>query len=268
MKNVLLIDSDILAYQAAATNEVNIDWGDGVTSRFGDGIEPMRERIDEAIEGLLKKFKPVRYGVFLSCSRTENFRKDFYPAYKENRAGGLPPLTLVAARNYLLSDYGAIMWPRLEADDVMGILATSPQIRKKELGSDAPTIIASADKDMQTIPGLWYRPSAPVKKITPEFARRFHLYQTLAGDPVDGYPGAPGIGPKKAAWVLDPEMDPKWRDIVEAYSVAVARKGGVRPEFYYAQSLALTQARCAYILHAEFYDYANARPIPWTTDVP
>ena len=266
MKNshVLLIDSDIVAYQASATNEVNIDWGDGVTSHYGDGIEAMKDRIDETIDRLLRRFKPAATGIFLSCSRESNFRKLFYPLYKENRAGGTPPLTLAAARNYLISDYGGVVWPMIEADDVIGILATSPQLRKLHLGSDKPSIIVSGDKDMQTIPGLWYRPgNVNVQRITPEFARRFHLYQTLTGDPVDGYPGAPGIGPKKAAWVMSQETEPKWDDIVEAYSAAEERKTGVKPERRLVEARALTQARCAYILHEEFYDPVRKIPIPW-----
>jgi DNA polymerase-1 len=62
---------------------------------------------------------------------------------------------------------------------------------------------------MQTVPGLLFNPNKDkkVRRITPEFAQRFHLYQTLIGDQTDGYPGCPGCGPKAAEQLLDQNME-------------------------------------------------------------
>mgnify|MGYP003859969237 CR=1 FL=1 len=51
--------------------------------------------------------------------------------------------------NSLIDEYQAVIYPNLEADDVMGILATKPSKGERK-------IICSIDKDLRQIPGHLY----------------------------------------------------------------------------------------------------------------
>ncbi|MCM5691598.1 hypothetical protein GOA89_00395 [Sinorhizobium meliloti] len=70
--------------------------------------------------------------------------------------------------------------------------------------------VRSQDKDMLTSPGKLYR-GGEVIDVSPGEARYNWVMQTLTGDVTDGYPGLKGMGPVKAAKVLDkagPDEDP------------------------------------------------------------
>jgi DNA polymerase-1 len=164
--------------------------------------------------------------------------------------------------------------PRLEGDDILGILATWQKVRGEK-------VIVSIDKDMKTIPGLYCRDlDAGIVEVSEEEADNWHLIQTLAGDQTDGYPGCPGIGMDRAAKaILEPTIlvpyeheltrgprkgeieiryreeptDDKWQAVVTRYAAA-----GLSEE------VALMNARVARILRASDYDFKNKRPILWT----
>ena len=69
-----------------------------------------------------------------------------------NRKDSYRPMLLNPLKEYLAENYTTFQRPQLEADDVMGILATRKQ---KE-----PTrfIIISTDKDLKQIPSHHYNP--------------------------------------------------------------------------------------------------------------
>jgi DNA polymerase-1 len=144
--------------------------------------------------------------------------------------------------------YKVLRHEGIEADDVMGILATKP-------GNEGRTIIVSDDKDMRSIPGKLWRengdPEREVIEITEAEADRYHLYQTLVGDQSDNYPGCPGIGPKKAEGVL--KGDNPWAAIVAAYT-----KAGLTEED------ALVQARVARILRWSDWCHETKQPKLWS----
>lgn len=195
MSRTLLIDADIIAYMASAGNEEVIDWGDGVVSRDAD-LKAAKKAAKDEIDWLMDKLKAHDLIICLSDD-FDNFRKDIYPAYKSNRKGVERPEHLYDLKDWMGERYPSKIMPRLEADDVMGILSTEPH--------KGDRIIVSKDKDMQTIPGLLFHPDKDkkVRVITPEFAERYMLYQALIGDQTDGYPGCPGCGPKAAEAILD-----------------------------------------------------------------
>jgi DNA polymerase-1 len=141
------------------------------------------------------------------------------------------PVVFQALRDYMIDNWDCQLWHRLEADDVMGILATSKP----------NSIIVSADKDLRTIPTRVYNPSKPdlgVIEVTRAEADRNHLIQTLTGDRTDGYPGCPGIGPARAEKIVDGG----WEAVVECYV-----KAGLN------ETVALSQARLARILRKGDY---------------
>jgi DNA polymerase-1 len=195
ISRTLLIDADIIAYQAAASNEQRVDWGDGVVSVSAD-FEAAKKDAKDTLDNLVSLLDATDLIVCLSDDVT-NWRKDVYPLYKTNRAETVRPQHLYDMKDWLAEAYTVDRRPRLEADDVMGILSTEPHKGER--------IIVSADKDMQTVPGLLFNPNKDkfVRTIEPEEAERFMLWQGLTGDQTDGYPGCPGVGPKGADEVLD-----------------------------------------------------------------
>jgi DNA polymerase I len=270
MKTILLIDADILAYQAAASNQTSLDWGDGEVSVSAD-MEAAKEQARHTLDTWLVTLQADDFVICLSDDIT-NFRKKIDPSYKSNRSGVDRPVILYEMKDWLRDTFESRYMPTLEADDVMGIMATEPHKDRR--------IIVSADKDMQTVPCLLYRPHLPdagVQTITPEFADRYHMYQTLIGDSTDGYPGCPGIGPAKTAAILDEflgwgpteyvigrgprkgEIETKWSRVQfsDRWSAIVStfeRQGLTEQD-------ALIQARLARILRHGDY---NRRPILWT----
>src|SRR5690348_12093098 len=170
-------------------------------------FDEAREAIEEKIERLIDRLQPDDVTICLSDD-IDNFRSALVdPTYKANRTSERPH-QLYPLKDWLRDQYVVAEIPTLEADDVMGIIATDPNRTDER-------IIVSADKDMLTIPGKLYQPHRQedaqgrmlkkpvIRDVTPEEAARYHLYQTLIGDTTDGYPGLPGCGPKCAKEILD-----------------------------------------------------------------
>lgn len=142
-------------------------------------------------------------------SLTTCYRNQIFPGYKANRE--LPDenlkyqfaqcqtLTkLLGFESFCLFDY--------EADDIIGSFC-------KQLGDDADMVIVSRDKDLGQLLRsndlLWdfanddyMGPKEVAEKfgVAPELIADF---LALAGDSVDDIPGAPGIGAKTAATLLN-----------------------------------------------------------------
>lgn len=244
----LLLDSDIIAYQHAATAQKEIDWdNDGDKTLVVDDLEVVLHYVDDTINATMERLNGDNFIVCLSCNSEDNWRKQVLPSYKENRAGVAKPLHLSAIKEAMRSRYECYERPTLEADDIMGILSTHPRLIKGK------KIIVSEDKDMKTIPGWLYNPRKGEKpKCIQQFeADYWHLYQTLIGDTTDGYKGCPGIGPKKAEKALIESQS--WQTVVGLY----ASKGLTEED-------ALVQARVARICRAEDYDFKNKEVILWT----
>jgi DNA polymerase-1 len=136
-----------------------------------------------------------------------------------------------------VNDFEPVFFPTLEADDVLGILATSTHVDYGE------RIIVTSDKDLLQIPGKHYNPrNGKSATVTESAGDYFFLTQVLTGDPTDGFPGIKGVGPKKAEKILLEAFSKggvslAWSAIVSAYE----RAGQT-------ESDALTMARVARIL--------------------
>lgn len=275
MKTTLLIDGDILAYQAAASVEEKSDWGDGVKSVTVGNPKLAESNLKDTIERLHETLGVEEGIVCLSCPTVECFRMDVLPTYKGNRTDVAKPQLLPHIRDYIRENYKTKEVARLEADDVMGILSTHPAL------IPGKKIIVSSDKDMKTIPGWLY---SPYKKtfpslLTKEVADFWHMRQTLTGDDVDGYSGCPGVGddtadrflagrdkvspydhtftrgPRKGTtevrWSVEPSAS-DWETVVSLYN-----KAGLTEED------ALVQARVARILRHTDYDFKNKTVKLW-----
>lgn len=236
----LLLDGDQFLYRAAASNEVEVNWGDDLWTLHSDAKEAWAH-LTSAVDEVCKELQS--HHVVMCLSDDKNFRKEVYPAYKSKRKDTRKPLAYHGLKQFVMDNYPYVIYPKCEADDVMGILATQ---------KDANCIIVSEDKDMLTVPARLYR-QGTVLKIDEELANYNVWLQTLTGDVTDGYPGCKGYGAVKAEKLLSkgtPET--LWKDVLEAYE-----KEGFDKEY------ALAQARCARILRASDFDLETKQIKLW-----
>ncbi|NRA51428.1 MAG: exonuclease, partial [Phaeodactylibacter sp.] len=213
-KRTLLIDGDILAYQTALKIEKAVPWDeDGNEWTYHFNAPQGYIQMEEALATLQEELEADAIVVCLTDPKPDrNFRKSFMPTYKEARKLTRKPMALACLRTYLEENYKTYIRESLEADDLMGILATSKKIIQGE------KIIVSIDKDMLTIPAKVFSQNTYKKlkrskssttyedaivDVTQEEADRFHLLQTLTGDVTDGYDGCPSVGKKRAEEILD-----------------------------------------------------------------
>lgn len=242
-KRTLLIDGDILLYREASAVEVECDWGDDWWTLHGDAMEA-KQRVDVWIQEIKEHLEADE--VVLTLTGSDNWRKKVLPTYKHNRKGKRKPVVFKELREYAAAVYKVACFDSLEADDVMGIMATDPHDNNER-------IIVSEDKDMQTIPGKLYSPIRPeegIKDISQDEADYRHLFQTLCGDSTDGYGGCPGVGPKTAEKILK-END--WDLVLAAYE-----KAGL------TEADALQQAQVARILRHNEYNQDTGEVNLWT----
>lgn len=236
----LLIDADYIVYKSCASAEYDIDWGNDVimvgskfSEAYGNTIKELKKISNEFDE-----FMDI--DVILFFSDSVNFRKRVDPAYKGHR-NRKKPCGYRRVIHKLHDDYKVITMPQLEADDAMGVYATS----------NDDCIIVSPDKDMKQIPGTLYNLQETFT-IDKEDGWKWFLIQTLSGDSTDGYSGAPGYGIKTSQKFFE-EYGYTWNSVVRAFDSKNL------PEFE-----ALRNARLAKILTADDYDFEQHRPILWT----
>lgn len=244
MSHTLLVDSDILFFKFAFRHEKTIDWGDGESSTVKDEEQAIKD-FDAFIETLKEATECDE--ALLCMTHDINFRYSVLPTYKHNRQDKARPDLIKVLKEHCWLTHDCKSVPKLEADDVMGIL-----------GSKDPDkyIVTSTDKDMKCVPCTlynWTHDTEPhrVDEWTADW--NFH-YQWLIGDSTDGYKGLFRCGPKCAEQLLDFHAYEDWTEAVfEAY----LDKG-------YDREFALQQARVARILRYGEYDFKNKEVILWT----
>lgn len=234
---LLLIDGDIVAYKATVSAETPINWGDGLWT-LHCYEQDVALRLDEQIDKLVSE-APVQDCV-VALSDKENYRKELAPYYKANRTNTRKPMLLQWAREYIQSKYNTVIYRRLEADDVLGILGSA----------NTDTIIWSEDKDLRTVPAKHWI-DGDVVEISEEEADYNFFTQTLVGDPTDNYKGCPSVGHKTAEKIL--EFGDGWGAVVRAF----ISKG-------LSEEVALENARLARILRNGEYDTDTGEVKLWT----
>ena len=234
---LLLIDGDIIAFKACASAETPVNWGDGLWT-LHCFEQDVALRLDEQIDKLVNE-APVQ-DCIVALSDKENYRKELAPYYKANRKTTRKPMLLQWAREYMQSKYNTIIYRRLEADDVLGILGTA----------NTDTIIWSEDKDLLTIPAKHWL-NGEVVEISEAKANYNFYHQTLTGDSTDNYKGCPKIGGVTANKLLD--VDCSWDTVVNTFA-----KQGL------GEAVAIEQARLARILRNGEYDTDTGEVKLWT----
>ena len=238
-KKRLLIDADIYAYRASSGAETEIDWGDDIWSLTMD-MKEARKFFCEQINIFKKRLECD--DVVLCFSDGDNFRKKVNPSYKSQRRGTRKPVGYKALVTWAREEWESISIFQLEADDVLGVIATMPG---KEV------VVVSDDKDLETIPCTLFKPQRDeVIHVSEQDADHWFLTQSLTGDTTDGYPGLKGVGQVKAKRILGFRSD--WSHVEQAYIKAGQTKQD-----------ALLQARMARILRSSDYDFNHNNVLLW-----
>ena len=194
MPTTALLDGDMVAHRAACIT---------------DDIEEM----PMVIRQIMRQWTPpgiTHLLVAMSCDRADNFRREVWADYKGHRDNlkldeGLQDRLKYGKEIMFEDELHCKYVPTLEADDLMGIAASSGK-----------AIAVTLDKDLLSTPGWHYRPEYSYKgkggvKATkeaqliyqPEWKAdlMFHM-QWLMGDMTDNYPGIKNMGPKKSEKLL------------------------------------------------------------------
>ena len=204
----LLIDADMLVYSACCAAEQDFKFNDYqhvLVSDERDALDYVAMKLEE-----YQSITGDRGKIIMCFSDNPTFRHEIYNEYKANRIGTRKPLAYREIVEAMKRYYEYAIYPNLEADDVMGILATEEQ---------HPTrVIVSADKDMKTIPCILLR-NGDLETISEKRADRNWMASVLVGDRCDNIPGLVGVGPKTAEKILgDSEtLSDMWDKVIGAY---------------------------------------------------
>lgn len=175
-----LVDCDLVAYRVAAT----------CNSEEEGVLETALLRCDKLMQEITYASNSTEYKAFLTGKN--NFRKRINPEYKANRRDTVPPIYLQQCRDFLISEWNAEVSEGCEADDLLGINQTEN------------SIICTLDKDLDMVPGLHYNWVKNEIYNVSELEGLRNLYkQALVGDRSDNIQGVAGIGPVKAAKIID-----------------------------------------------------------------
>lgn len=222
-----IIDGDLLAYECAFGADVSwksITGGDS-TSPFSHVEKLLLERI----EFIMRQAGADDCTIYVTEGRTFRFDIAKTKAYKANRKKPKPfhHKNIIA---YLKGQLGAKSIPNLEADDSMAI----DHVHSED------TILCSRDKDLMSIPGMFYRwelgkgsswGPAPISKegfLNLDRSKKppkltggglgWFYAQLLMGDTVDNIGGAGGVGPVNAyALLVDKNPDQQLASVQEQY---------------------------------------------------
>ena len=211
-ERVAVIDADILLYKACRVAEEEVNWGDDQWVLWSD-LNKVKTIIDDQVDLIVEEMEADRS--ILCFSDKKNYRKEINPEYKANRRGGRKPLCFQGALQYCKDTYPFRQFTSLEADDVIGIIATTESDKNEY-------VIVSEDKDLLTVPGLhWDLKSKEVYSLSEDEADFNFFAQTLTGDTVDNYKGCPNVG-KVTAEKLLKSVEPKdlWETVVTRYEKA------------------------------------------------
>lgn len=193
MTRMALLDSDIIAYRAAIFTE---------DASEGEALELLVRITD------IWTSKANCEGYVHCITRGPSFRRESWGLYKGNRKDKVRPKHLSALYDHLLES-GACYHYGLEADDILGTLATHPDRDQ--------WVIVTIDKDLDQIEGLHYNPDKEIAyEVSADDADLYKWMQVLSGDSTDCYPGIPGVGQAKARRILEDVPFGQREEIVRA----------------------------------------------------
>lgn len=260
-----LLDADVLCYRAAAVAQDTVDWGDGDGPTQTTNEKMAYQVADQLVDDWTKAAKEKQNLLVFSdrTHRKASFRYHVCPTYKANRPQEKPPLH-DEVYAYLKTQYPNVWIPGLEGDDVLGLMATGEQGNKY--------VVVSIDKDMLTVPCRQVNPSHAadgVKKVSLLQADYNWMFQTICGDSVDNFKGAPGAGKVRAAaaLALKRSFKDRWEAVLDVF-VEQHDKPSTNAKFTTDTAFdeALMNARCARILRYGDHDNKTGKVRLWHPD--
>ena len=204
---LVLIDADSIYFQASYRLKKN----------------EVRKKIDEVMQDI--EAKSFMADQMVAVKGKGNFRKDLYADYKANRNREYEPehkAALNYGHQYMVEKYNAVMADGMEADDLVCIWAHEAREMEENF------LIAGIDKDLKQIPGHHYNFNKQEFDFVDDDTANYNLMlQCLTGDSGDNIPGLRGIGPKKAAGIIQGvPMDRRWNRVRAAWR----KHGGNNPD--------------------------------------
>lgn len=242
MDRIASIDGDVLPYTTCFAC-----MRDGVNT-----LQGVQDRVDEYIRVILEKAQTPFYILYLSGKT--NFRDKIAVTvkYKDtpNRKVDKPAF-FYELRSYLKTKYHAVTVEGAEADDALaltqcklnGFSAAYFSHFDKNVHPDIKnrSVICSTDKDLKQVAGLHLNiKTFELVFVTGYEAHKNLWLQVLTGDSVDNIKGIEGIGPAKAAKILDGVMPVDYgQAVLKAYKEKYGNEGVVKykENFYLVKML-------------------------------
>jgi 5'-3' exonuclease len=182
----VLIDGDIIAYQAAYVAERDANSLGVTLSRLGNSLQSL----------VILSCEVERYEGFLTGKKNFRFQVDNPTSYKANRKDKPKPKFLSEIRWFLEEEHGFVVSQGCEADDLLAIAQ-----------KDDTTIISSSDKDLMMVPG-WHHSNRGISYVTKQEGMTTFYRQLVTGDATDNIKGSKkGQGPKFAEKIIKGDMD-------------------------------------------------------------
>jgi len=259
----LLIDGDLLLYSTLSGLEEDTRWTKELHTLHVNPVEA-RDLVFKRLSRLSGMYGTER--VMVLFTGTGSWRKEIDPSYKLTRVTTRKPLGYTALRDEIVEgdNYRTLMRPRVEADDLAGVLATDPRYA-------GGVVIWSGDKDWLQLPGYHHRQGDDRLYFqTPQKGTFFLAKQALVGDKADNYPGCRGIGDVSAEKILAaavayssdwPAQDDVervlWTAVVEAFAKTKEPATAARHQW-----------RLARLLRTGDYDFKSGEVRLWEPPVP
>jgi 5'-3' exonuclease len=211
--STLLLDSPSLIFRAYYALPASITDGEG------QAVNAVRGYLD-MVSHLIRTEKPSRVVHCFDASWRPQFRVDAFAGYKAQRLApdgtnevepeDLTPQFAIIVEFLNAAGMEVAFAEGFEADDVIGTLAEAGSV-------DHPVFIVSGDRDLfqlvrddcvtilfplKGVKELRRVDDADVRERYGVPANRYADFAILRGDPSDGLPGLPGVGPKRAAELI------------------------------------------------------------------
>jgi len=156
-------------------------------------LEDAIDSLDHRLHEMIDRCGADRYAGFLTIGKCFRYKEAKTREYKGNRKHGNKPIIFYALKEYLKQEWKFEYISELEADDLVAVYANEN------------TMICSPDKDvLYQVEGTHYNyRTADFVETTDVEAEIFLWKQMLMGDPTDGIPGLPKVGPKTADKLLE-----------------------------------------------------------------
>jgi hypothetical protein len=203
---VALIDGDSIAYAASYT----------------DSLLQMKSFLDTKIFDIVTTTEADKFELYIEEWRKDkiNFRAELFslseaftkrPGYKGNRANSVKSPLLDNAREYLVKHWNATVVKYLESEDFVIRRGYAYKMKGHE------PIICCIDKDLLQHNFTYYNYNTRALTTLSKEQASLNLWrQVLMGDSTDNIPGIPGIGPKKAAKLVQ-DSETALKDAALAY---------------------------------------------------